>query len=97
MKKILIALTALAFVTSAVPAKAGDEAAYAIGGLIGGLILGDALSNNHRHGHHYPREVYVYEQTPQYVRLCRTEWTGYYDHYGRYVQQPRRICEWVPR
>ena len=98
MKKFLIALSALAFVSAtSAPANAGgDDAAYLFGGLIGGLILGDALSNNH-HRHHYPRDVYVYEQTPQYVRVCRTHWTGYYDYYGRYIQQPRRVCEWEPR
>ena len=84
-----------AVITTAVPAKAGNDAAYAIGGLIGGLILGDVLSNNNRHRHY--DNVYVYETTPQYVRVCRRQWVGYYDYYGRYIQQPRKICEWEPR
>lgn len=99
MKKLIIALVmSAAVVASSVPARAGDEAAYAIGGILGGLILGDVLSNNHHHHRHrYYDDAYVYESTPQYVRVCRTHWTGYYDYYGRYIQQPRRICEWEPR
>lgn len=96
MKKLIIALVMSATViATSVPAKAGNDAAVAIGGVIGGLILGDILSNNHRHRHN--NNVYVYETTPQYVRVCRRQWVGYYDYYGRYIQQPRQICEWEPR
>lgn len=96
MNKTLIAIIAsLGILTSSVPAKAGNEAGALIGGLIGGLIIGDVLSNNHRHRHY--DDHYVYESTPQYVRVCKTHWIGHYDYYGRYVQQPRRVCEWVPR
>lgn len=97
MKKLFIALVMFAtVVATAVPAKAGNDAAYAIGGLIGGLIIGDIISDNHRHRRHN-NNVYIYESTPQYVRVCRTHWVGRYDYYGRYVQQPRRVCEWEPR
>lgn len=97
MKKLFIALVmSAAVIATSVPAKAGNDAAIAIGGVIGGLILGDVLSNNHRHRHHHSN-VYVYEETPQYVRVCRRQWIGYYDYYGRYIQQPRKICEWQPR
>lgn len=97
MKKTMIAVIAsIGILASSVPAKAGNDAGYLIGGIIGGLILGEALSNN-RHRHHYYDDAYAYERTPQYVRLCRTHWVGYYDYYGRYREQPRRVCEWVPR
>lgn len=96
MNKTLIAIVAsLGILASSVPAKAGNDAGLLFGGLIGGLIIGDVLSNNHRH--RYYDDAYAYENTPQYVRICRTHWIGHYDYYGRYVQQPRRVCEWVPR
>lgn len=41
----LLAVTALAFAPK--PAKAGDEGIAAIGGFIGGLVLGAALDNDH--------------------------------------------------
>ena len=56
--KILATVSLLAATTFALapkPAKAGDEAAAAIGGFIGGLVIGSVLDNDHDRYDRYDR------------------------------------------
>lgn len=58
----LLAATALAFAPQ--PAKAGDEVAAAIGGFIGGLVIGSVLDYDHddrfdRYDHHVGTTVVI--------------------------------------
>lgn len=58
--KILATVSLLAATTFALapkPAKAGDEAAAAIGGFIGGLVIGSILDNDHGHYDRYNSHV----------------------------------------
>lgn len=96
MKKTLLTLVACAGIAlTPIQAQAGDDAAYLLGGILGGLVLGNAM-NRHEH-YSPPPAAYVIEESPEYVRICRNQWVNYYDPYGNYVRGQRRVCEWVPR
>jgi len=92
MKKLLIASLAALMVASAtvVPAQAGDQGLAIIGGVIGGLVIGEALRDHH----HYPRPrgPYYYEQS--YYDNCWIEYRRVWDPYlHRFITQKVRYCD----
>lgn len=90
MKKILLLAISLSFL--ALPAQAGNEGGAFIGGLIGGIILNDAL-NNHRHHHRPPKRSYYYEDY-NYYSSCWTEVRREWDPYARrYYKRYVRYCD----
>jgi hypothetical protein len=98
MKKILITgLAIVMFVTMAVvPAQADNSEEVAIGilgGVVGGLILGEVFE---RPRYREPVRVYEYEE-PYMVRECVTKYRRYYDSMGNYVRRPVKKCYWVER
>lgn len=94
MKKLLIAsLAALMVASATVPAQAGNEGLAIIGGVIGGLVIGEALRD--RHHHNYPRHrhgSYYYEQS--YYDNCWIEYRRVWDPYRhRFITQKVRYCD----
>lgn len=88
MTKLILSVFAVMFLLTSAPAKAGNDGAAIIGGVIGGLIIGEIFNNRHPHSHNYRVE---------YVERCRTQWHRYYDtYYGRWVSHPVEQC-WVER
>lgn len=92
MKNVLCALIAVSvlFVT---PANAGnnDDAAWFLGGVLGGFVLNDVLRPR-------PRPVYVYEEPqPVYRKVCnkieRSKWDR---QLNRRVFWYERQCRYVP-
>lgn len=98
MKKILIATLALATMLTAVtPAMADNSEEVAIGilgGVVGGLILGEVLE---RPRYREPVRVYEYYEEPVMVRECVTKYKRYYDSMGNLVRRPVKKCYWVER
>jgi hypothetical protein len=95
MKKIIITLSAGIIATTVFmgPASAGnnDDVAYFLGGMLGGLVLGEITRDHPR----YVERVYIEE--PEYERVCRTKIVRVYDpNYGTYVKRKKRFCSWVP-
>ncbi len=83
---ILSGLTAFVLVVNAPKAQAGDEAIAAIGGLIGGILIGSAIDNHHDH---YARDRY-YDRGPRTKVVVRT--SHRHGGYWKYT----RIKTWVP-
>jgi len=95
IKTLIASAIAFAFLTT-VPAHAGNSEEVAIGilgGVVGGLILGDVLE---RPRHSHPVRVYEYEE-PYMVRECVTKYRRYYDSMGNLVRRPVKKCYWVER
>ena len=97
MKKILIAVVALAVLAVTVtPSYADNSEEVAIGilgGVVGGLILGEVFE---RPRYREPVRVYEYEE-PVMVRECVTKYRRYYDSMGNLVRRPVKKCYWVER
>ncbi len=97
MKKFLIAAVALAVLAvSVTPSYADNSEEVAIGilgGVVGGLILGEVFE---RPRYREPVRVYEYEE-PYMVRECVTKYRRYYDSMGNYVRRPVKKCYWVER
>lgn len=95
MKKIIIALSLAATVLSVQPAKA-DNPWPVIGGVFGGLLLGEVLRDNHRHHQTYYNEPPVYVQPRGAYRQCETYYRSEFDpYYGGYRQVPYTQCWWT--
>lgn len=94
MRKIAIALAAVLVVSMMVErAEANDNGWYAFGGLVGGLILGEALENNRRPA--YPAYP-VYVDEPVYERQCYARWVRVWDNYrDRWIKVRKTRCEVV--
>lgn len=97
MRKTLIALaSATALVSASAPAHAGGEWVFP---LVGGVILGGILADNHPHYNRYPRYDYMdddgyaveYRQ-PQVHVQCRS--VPVYSYHGRYLGSERQCREW---
>jgi hypothetical protein len=97
MKKFLIAAVALAVLAvSVTPSYADNSEEVAIGilgGVVGGLILGEVFE---RPRYREPVRIYEYEE-PYMVRECVTKYRRYYDSIGNYVRRPVKKCYWVER
>ena len=90
MKKLIASVICAAALISSPASYASGEW---IGPLLGGLIIGNALSD-HRHYQpvypiYQPPVVYV-QPPPMYVVPQRCAWYPVYDVYGRYVTQEYR-------
>lgn len=94
MKKLLIAsLAALMVASATVPAQAGDEGLAIIGGVIGGLIIGEALRDHRHHPRPHRQRYYDYGYY-SYERTCWTEYRRDWDPYARrYVTRGVRYCD----
>lgn len=96
MKKLLAAaILAMGVSSLSVPAYAGnDDAAYFLGGMLGGMILNEALNPRPRY---YAPPVRVYEEeAPVYERVCTRRWVKVWDRYRHeYVKVRRKSCELV--
>ncbi len=88
----LLIVSAL-FVSSAKADNSEEVAIGILGGVVGGLILGEVLEKP-RHSH--PIRVYEYEE-PYMVRECVTKYRRYYDSMGNLVRRPVKKCYWVER
>jgi hypothetical protein len=98
MKKFLIAAVALVALTTATPSYAGNTEEVIIGvmgGVIGGLVLGEVLEAPRYYAPPPPPPVY-YEE-PAMVRQCVTKYKRYYDSMGNLVRRPVKKCFWVER
>ena len=95
MRKFLItAALTLALVATTSQAKADNSEEVIIGvmgGVIGGLVLGEILE---RPRYAEPVRVYEYDE-PDLVRSCRTKYVRYYDSMGNLVRRPVKKCVWV--
>lgn len=92
MKKLLIvSLAALIVATATLPAQAGGDNPWpVIGGVVGGLLLGEALRDNRHHTR--PRSPYYYEQS--YYDNCWIEYRRVWDPYlHRFITQKVRYCD----
>jgi hypothetical protein len=59
-----------------------DEGWYVLGGVVGGLLLGEAINRNEYH-----------ERPRRKQHVCRTEWNVVWDpYYYEYINVPRQIC-----
>ena len=112
MKKILAALAVLLALSIASPqaAKADNDTAWFLGGVAGGLVLGDML--NPRPRAYYPAPVYVqpvypapvyvepvypapvYVQ-PVYGQRCKRKWVRVWDPSVGWVSVRKRVCKTV--
>ena len=97
MYKFFVGLFALAFLlTTTLPSYADNSEEVAIGnlgGVIGGLVLGEVLEKP-RH-YHEPVRVYEYEEEPVMVRRCVTKFKRYYDSMGNLTRRAYKKCYWV--
>lgn len=93
MKKFLIAAVALTalFVTPSYADNSEEAIIGVMGGVIGGLVLGEVLERPR-----YREPAVVYEE-PVLVRECRTKYIKYYDSMGNLVRRPVKKCFWVER
>lgn len=93
-KLIIVALIGALALTTVTPAMADNSEEVAIGilgGVIGGLILGEIIEQPR---YHDPVRVYEYDE-PVTVRKCTTRYRNYYDSMGNWVRRPVRKCYWV--
>jgi hypothetical protein len=92
MKKFILASLALLMaLLVTVPAQANDGAAI-VGGVIGGLILGDILRNGH--GHRHSNGIHYRYEDDYYYQACWIEYVRVWDHYRhRYVTKKVRYCD----
>lgn len=96
MYKFFVGLFALAFLlTAALPSYADNSEEVAIGilgGVIGGLVLGEVFD---RPNYHEPVRVYEYEEKPVMLRRCVTKFKRYYDSMGNLTRRAYKKCYWV--
>lgn len=102
MNKIMTSVGALAvaLTLSLTPAKAGNnDAALIIGGILGGIVLNEALSGPRYYAppprvyYAPPPPRYYYDEEPAYVRDCYTKVVRRWDPYqNRYVRVHKRVC-----
>jgi hypothetical protein len=96
VKKLIIALGLASTILSAAPANAGNNPWPVIGGVVGGLLLGEVLSDHHRHGQTYYEQQPVYVQPRAAYRQCETYYRSEFDpYYGGYRQVPYTECWWT--
>lgn len=105
-KKILSVILASSLIFNSAPAKAdSDDAAWAVGGLILGMIIADS-SNDDRNSHrnppppppqnYPPHDDRPYHREPRLIPVYQTvcEYREQYDAWGRpyYGIKPLRVC-----
>jgi len=87
---LFAALATLAFAPS--PARAGgDEAAAALGGFIGGVIVGSALDNDHHHHGRFEDHGRAHVSTRIEVRS-----RSHHSHHDHGYWSSNRVRVWVP-
>lgn len=97
MKKIITAMVAMAFVCSTVlPASANNDTAWFLGGMVGGLVLGEVLDGPRPYPPAYPSgRYYVYDE-PVYEKQCYSRWVKRWSEYKQtWVKVRKTRCEWV--
>lgn len=100
MKKILTSMSVVAIALMlTTPAKANNDVGVFIGGLIGGMVLNEALSGPRYYAppprvyYAPPRPGYYYDEEPRYVRECFYKIVRRWDPYQeRYVRVHRKVC-----
>lgn len=96
MRKFIIALGIAASVFAVQPAQAGNNPWPVIGGVVGGLLLGEVLTDHHRHHQPHYNEYPVYVQPRGAYRQCETYYRSEFDpYYGGYRQVPYTECWWT--
>lgn len=96
MKYLLAIVLSLSMILVAVPSAKADNSEEVIigvmGGLIGGLVIGEALNDRHHHHRKRYRREYIYiEREPR----CYNRWFEAWDPYLEdYVRVNRRVCEY---
>lgn len=100
MKKLLAAIVIAIGISSVstVPSYASnDDAAYFLGGMLGGMILNDALRGPRYYAPPPPPRYYApaYDE-PVYERVCTRRWVRVWDkNRHEYVKVRRKTCELV--
>lgn len=95
MKIILAAVlsTILLFGVSVNDATANDDAAWFLGGVVGGLVLGEITEGPRYRPRNY--DYYVYDE-PVYEKRCVRRWVKRWDEYRQtWVKVKRTRCDWV--
>lgn len=113
MKKVIIIVSVITMILSFLPAPAiadNDDSAYLLGGIAGGLLLGQIIENNRPRYYGYP--VYdgpVYSAPPRYrgpvyvdpayetvyEKRCYTRWVKRWSEYRQaWIRKKKTICEW---
>lgn len=97
MKYLLAIVLTLSTILMTVPSAKADNSEEVIigvmGGLIGGLIIGEALNDRHHHHHRkrYRHQHIYIEREPR----CYNRWFEVWDPYLEdYVRVNRRVCEY---
>jgi len=109
MRKIamsLVAASILASVTMVGNAEANNNnnGWYALGGVVGGLVLGNVLQNNRPYPAYPAYPAYptypaypAYVEQPAYEKQCYARWVRVWDEYrNTWIKVRRTKCEWVP-
>jgi hypothetical protein len=100
MNKVITTLFAVALLIGiSTPSYADNSEEVAIGilgGVIGGLVLGEVLERPREY--HNPVRVYEYDDyEPYMVQRCRTKFVRYYDSMGNLTRRAVKKCYWVER
>lgn len=95
MKKFLAAVVlTVAMLTFVQPSYANNDAAYFLGGMLGGFILNEAVRPGPRY-YYEPAPARVYDE-PVYERVCQRRWVRVWDRARHeYVKVRRKQCEFV--
>jgi hypothetical protein len=92
MKKLIVASVAAMVALAPASAMAGDDAAYLLGGIVGGMVLGGIFNNHHDNYNRYEYQQPVYAAPPP---TYRCEWIKVrrWDPYsGRYYYTTEQNC-----
>lgn len=92
MKKLLILVAlVLGINTLSSQAYANNDAAYFLGGMLGGFILNEAV----RPRYYEPSPARIHDE-PIYERVCKRRWVRVWDRARhQYVKVRRKQCEYV--
>ena len=97
MNKILLALIAMSFVVATPAQASNDDAAWFLGGMVGGFVLNNLTRPMPAYGYGYPQPYPVYQPQPVYQRVCMQRTHSKWDrHLQRRVFWYDQRCRLVP-